>query len=126
MDQYTNRKIPITLKIVIFAAGTGNPLFTTDTAAALRAVELNCNVIMKGTLVDGVYDSDPKENPSAIRYNKLSYNEVLEKKLNIMDTAAIALAQENEIPIIIFSILKPNELIKIIDGSGFFTEVSSN
>ena len=91
-------------RVVIFAAGTGNPFFTTDTAAALRASEMNCNVIMKGTRVDGVYSADPEKDVNAIRYDKLSYMDVLSKDLKVMDATAISLARENKIPIMVFSV----------------------
>ena len=103
-------------RVVIFAAGTGNPFFTTDTAAALRAAEMNCDVLAKGTQVDGVYSADPKVDPSAERYDMLSYSEVLAKNLGIMDAAAVALARDNKIPIIVFSIAEQGCLTKIVQG----------
>ncbi len=112
--------------IVIFAAGTGNPLFTTDTAAALRAAEMKCDVILKGTLVDGIYDEDPKQNLKAKRYKVINHSEILKKDLSIMDTAAIALAKENHLPIIVFSIVEPNTLVKVLYGEGCFTKVTPN
>ncbi len=108
-------------RVVIFAAGTGNPFFTTDTAAALRAVEMDCDALLKGTQVDGVYDSDPKTNPDAIRFEKLSYQDVLSRDLRVMDTAAIALARENKVPIVVFSIHNPGGLAAVVGGSGQFT-----
>ncbi len=108
-------------RVVIFAAGTGNPFFTTDTAAALRAVEMDCDALLKGTQVDGVYDSDPKTNPDAIRFDHLSYQDVLSRDLRVMDTAAIALARENKVPIVVFSIHNPGGLAAVVGGSGQFT-----
>lgn len=90
-------------RVVIFAAGTGNPFFTTDTAAALRAVEMSCDALLKATQVDGVYSADPKTNPQAVRYDRLSYTEVLTKDLRVMDASAIALARENSMPVVVFS-----------------------
>ena len=111
--------------LIIFAAGTGNPFFTTDTAAALRAIEMNCQVILKGTLVDGVYDSDPKFNPKAIRYENLDYNQVLNENLGVMDTSAITLAKDHLIPIIVFSILKSGALLGALNGTGKFTTITN-
>lgn len=111
-------------RVVVFAAGTGNPFFTTDTAAALRAAEMGCNALMKGTSVDGVYSDDPKKDPSATRFDKLSFDEVLTKNLKIMDAASIALARDNNIPIIVFSIREPNEIVNVIKGQGTSTLVS--
>ena len=101
-------------RIVIFAGGTGNPYFTTDTAAALRAAEMNCNVIMKGTKVDGVYSSDPVTDKKAVWYKSVSYSKVLAEGLNVMDPSAISLARDNNIPIIIFSIKKTNSFLSAI------------
>ena len=108
-------------RIVIFAAGTGNPYFTTDTAAALRASEMKCNIILKATKVDGIYDSDPKKNKKAKKLYNLDYDYVINNDLRIMDTASISLAKENKIPILVFSILEDNSLINIVDGKGNFT-----
>lgn len=108
---------------VIFAAGTGNPFFTTDTAAALRAVEMNCNVILKGTQVSGVYSSDPKKNENAVMYDRLSYTDLLTRDLKVMDASAISLARENSIPIVVFS-LKSEKMVNIIKGQGTYTIVS--
>jgi uridylate kinase len=108
-------------RIVIFAAGTGNPFFTTDTAAALRAVEMNCDALLKGTKVDGVYTADPHKDKSATKYESLSYKEVLSKDLFIMDAAAISLARENDLPIIIFSIQEHNSLQEVAQGKGNFS-----
>ena len=110
-------------RVVIFAAGTGNPFFTTDTAAALRASEMNCEVLLKGTRVDGVYSSDPEKDKTASRYDKLSYMEVLSKDLRVMDAAAISLARENAIPILVFSIETPGEFQRVVRHQGRFTIV---
>jgi uridylate kinase len=110
-------------RVVIFAAGTGNPYFTTDTAATLRASEMSCEVIFKGTQVDGVYDSDPKTNPDARRFDRVSYDIVLQKNLKVMDASAIALARDNGLPIIVFSLDEPNGLSGIVQGRGRFTIV---
>jgi len=111
-------------RIVIFAAGTGNPYFTTDTAAALRASEMNCDVMIKATLVDGIYSSDPKIDKDAIRYEKLSYMDVLSKDLQVIDASAVSLARENKIPLIISSIFENGNLVKILKGKGIFTIVN--
>ncbi|MFN0218895.1 MAG: UMP kinase [Hyphomicrobium sp.] len=103
-------------QVVIFAAGTGNPFFTTDTAATLRAIELGCEAVAKGTQVDGVYSADPKKDPGATRYDRLSYGEVLAKDLKVMDGAAIALARDNHLPVIVFSIEEPGNLLKVLRG----------
>jgi len=110
---------------VIFAAGTGNPYFTTDTAATLRANEMNCHALFKGTNVDGVYDSDPKTNPDAKRFERLGYQEVLTRDLKVMDTSAIALSKENQVPILVFSIHNPGEFARVVHGDGTFTIVGS-
>ncbi len=111
-------------RIVIFAAGTGNPFFTTDTAAALRATEMGCDVILKATKVDGVYDADPEQNKNAKRYDALSYLEVLSRDLKVMDAPAISLAKENSIPILVFSIQKPGTLANVVRGDGLHTLIS--
>ena len=111
-------------RIVIFAAGTGNPFFTTDTAAALRATEMGCDAILKATKVDGVYDADPEENRKAKRYDTLSYLEVLSRDLKVMDAPAISLAKENSIPILVFSIQKPGTLADVVRGDGLHTLIS--
>ena len=111
-------------RVVIFAGGTGNPFFTTDTAAALRAVEMNCDALLKGTQVDGVYDADPKTNKNAKRFEKLSYQDVLTRNLRVMDTSAIALARENEVPILVFSIHNPGGLQEVVFGGGTFTIIN--
>ena len=110
-------------RVCIFAAGTGNPYFTTDTAAALRANEMNCEAIFKGTKVDGVYDKDPKKFPDTKRYDNVSYDEVLQKHLGVMDASAIALARDNKLPIIVFSLDEPGGFSTIISGQGTYTRV---
>ena len=110
-------------RVVIFAAGTGNPFFTTDTAAALRASEMGCDVLLKGTKVDGVYDKDPVAASDAKRYDRLTYHEVLTKDLAVMDHAAISLARENAIPILVFSIYQAGAFGDVLRGGGCFTIV---
>jgi len=110
-------------RVVIFAAGTGNPFFTTDTAAALRASEMNCQVLLKGTRVDGVYSADPEKDETATRYDKLSYMQVLTEDLRVMDAAAVSLARENAIPILVFSIETPGEFQRVVKHQGRFTVV---
>jgi len=110
-------------RIVILGAGTGNPYFTTDTAAALRAIEIEANVIMKGTRVDGVYDSDPEHNPSAFRYKEISYLDVLRKELKVMDMTAITLCRENKLPILVFNMNTPGNLKRIVLGEPVGTKV---
>jgi uridylate kinase len=105
-------------RVVIFAAGTGNPFFTTDTAAALRAAEMGCSAMLKGTQVDGVYSADPKKVKDAIRYDSLSYHEVLSRDLQVMDASAISLSRENKIPIIVFSIHDSGALAAVLRGEG--------
>jgi uridylate kinase len=111
-------------RVVIFAAGTGNPFFTTDTAAALRASEMGCQAIMKGTKVDGVYSADPMKDPKAERFQKLTHLEVLSRDLKVMDAAAVSLARENRIPILVFSIHKPGGLAEVLTGKGTYTIIS--
>lgn len=111
-------------RVVIFGAGTGNPFFTTDSAAALRATEISADLVLKGTRVDGIYDSDPEKNPSAVKYETITYHEAIAKKLNVMDTTAFALCQENDIPIIVFDINKSGNLQKIIEGEKIGTLVN--
>ncbi|MFT6076838.1 MAG: uridylate kinase [Myxococcota bacterium] len=111
-------------RVVIFTAGTGNPFFTTDTAAVLRAIETNCDAIFKGTQVDGVYCSDPKTNPNASRYEKLSYRDVIKQDLRVMDQTAITLAKDNKLPIIVFSIKNENALQKVVNSEGKFTIIN--
>ncbi|MCI5043549.1 MAG: UMP kinase [Aquisalinus sp.] len=108
-------------RVVIFAAGSGNPFFTTDTAAALRAAEMGCDVLMKGTQVDGVYSADPKTNPDAERYETLSYMDVLKNDLRVMDQAAISLTRENAIPIIVFPLAQEGGVVGALTGQGTFT-----
>ena len=110
-------------RVCIFAAGTGNPYFTTDTAATLRATEMACEVIFKGTKVDGIYDKDPMQHKDATRYDVVSYDEVLQKRLNVMDASAIALARENSLPIIVFSLDEPGGFRGILAGEGTYTKV---
>jgi uridylate kinase len=105
-------------RVVIFAAGTGNPFFTTDTAAALRAAEMNCEAMLKGTQVDGVYTADPKKVPDAKRFETLSYHEVLSRDLQVMDASAVSLSRENKIPIIVFSIQTRGALAAVLRGEG--------
>lgn len=112
-------------RIVIFAAGTGNPYFTTDTTAALRAVEMNCDALAKATQVDGVYSDDPKRNPEAVRYDRLTYAEVLTRDLQVMDGAAIALARDNALPIVVFSIQEPGNLLRVLRGEARATVIES-
>ena len=110
-------------RVVIFAAGTGNPYFTTDTAATLRAMEMNCNAIFKGTKVDGVYDSDPKLNSAARRYERVTHDEVLIKNLKVMDASAIALARDNDLPIVVFSLIEEGGMTDVLFGRGRYTMV---
>ena len=110
-------------RIVIFAAGTGNPFFTTDTAAALRAAEMGCHALFKGTQVDGVYSADPKKVKNAKRFDRLTYHEVLTRDLKVMDASAISLARENKVPIVVFSIQKPGAFVDVVSGKGRFTVV---
>ena len=110
-------------RVVIFAAGTGNPYFTTDTAATLRASEMACEAIFKGTQVDGIYDKDPKQHRDAVRYASVTYDEVLQKRLKVMDASAIALARDNNLPIIVFSLDEPGGFKGILSGNGTYTKV---
>ncbi|MCB1367422.1 MAG: UMP kinase [Rhodobacteraceae bacterium] len=110
-------------RVCIFAAGTGNPYFTTDTAAALRASEMSCEAIFKGTQVDGVYDKDPKKYPDAERFDAISYDAVLQKNLKVMDASAIALARDNSLPIYVFSLDEPGGFAGIMRGEGTYTKV---
>jgi uridylate kinase len=110
-------------RVCIFAAGTGNPYFTTDTAATLRASEMSCEAIFKGTKVDGVYDKDPKKHPDARRFERVSYNDVLTRNLGVMDASAIALARDNNLPIIVFSLDEPGGFRGILAGQGTYTVV---
>ncbi|MGB0577246.1 MAG: UMP kinase [Alphaproteobacteria bacterium] len=110
-------------RVVIFAAGTGSPYFTTDTAAALRAVEMGCDALFKGTQVDGVYSADPHKVADAVRYESLSYHEVLSQDLKVMDASAISLSRENEIPILVFSLHNSGEFANVAKGQGRFTVI---
>jgi uridylate kinase len=111
-------------RVVIFAAGTGNPFFTTDTTAALRAIEMKCEVLAKATQVDGVYSADPKTDRSAVRFDKLTYGDVLSRDLKVMDGAAIALARDNDLPVIVFSIEEPGNFLKVLRGEALATLIS--
>lgn len=110
-------------RIVIFSAGTGNPFFTTDTAAVLRAVETHCDMILKGTKVNGVYSSDPHKNADAVKFGTLSYKDVLTNELAVMDAAAIALAKENKLPILVFNIYEKGGMLNVVNGSGEFSRI---
>ena len=110
-------------RVVVFAAGTGNPFFTTDTAAALRAAEMKCDALLKGTQVDGVYSADPRKVQGATRYERLSYLDVLANDLGVMDAAAISLARENHLPIIVFNIHAPGAFAQVMRGEGAFTKI---
>jgi uridylate kinase len=111
-------------RVVIFAAGTGNPFFTTDTAAALRASEMGCDGLLKGTKVDGVYDADPEQVPGARRFDRLDYLEVLSRDLRVMDASAISLARENHIPILVFSIFENGGFAEVVMGRGRYTIIN--
>jgi uridylate kinase len=111
-------------RVVVFAAGTGNPFFTTDTAAALRASEMGCDALLKATKVDGVYSADPKKVPGAERFDRLSYLEVLSRDLQVMDASAISLARENRIPILVFSIHNAGGFADVVSGKGLFTIIT--
>jgi uridylate kinase len=113
-------------RVVIFAAGTGNPFFTTDSGAALRAAEMKCDALFKGTSVDGVYTADPKKDPAATRYDRLSYHDVLARDLKVMDASAISLMRENGIPIVVFSIRERGNLMKVIKGEGVHTVIAED
>ncbi len=111
-------------RVVIFAAGTGNPYFSTDTAAALRANEIDAEVVLKATKVDGIYDKDPKRHSSAKRYTTITYGEALEKRLKVMDASAFALCQDNKMPIIVFDFFKPHNLLRVVKGEPIGTTVT--
>jgi uridylate kinase len=111
-------------RIVIFGAGTGNPYFTTDTAAVLRGVEIHADVIMKGTRVDGVYTADPEKDPTATKYDKITFEDVISKGLNVMDTTAFTLSQENSLPIVVFDMNKKGNLVKVCQGENVGTVVN--
>ncbi|WP_430614038.1 UMP kinase [Flavobacterium sp. JP2137] len=113
-------------RIVIFGAGTGNPYFTTDTAAVLRGVEVNADVILKGTRVDGVYTADPEKDPNAVKYETITFDDVLRLGLNVMDTTAFTLSQENQLPIVVFDMNKKDNLLKVCEGETIGTTVNIN
>ena len=113
-------------RVCIFAAGTGNPYFTTDTAATLRATEMKCEAIFKGTKVDGIYDKDPKKHSDAIKYQAISYDEVLQKRLGVMDASSIALGRDNNLPIVVFSLDEEGGFSGILSGNGSFTIVGES
>jgi uridylate kinase len=113
-------------RVVVFAAGTGNPFFTTDTAAALRAAEMKCDALLKGTQVDGVYSADPRKVLGATRYEQLSYLDVLANDLGVMDAAAISLARENHLPIVVFNIHAPGAFAQVMRGEGAFTKIAEH
>jgi len=110
-------------RVVIFGAGTGNPYFTTDTAGSLRAIEIKADVIMKGTRVDGIYTADPEKDPSATKFNTITYQECITRKLNVMDMTAFTLCMENQLPIIVFDMNKPGNLLKVVEGENVGTLV---
>jgi uridylate kinase len=112
--------------VVIFAAGVGNPFFTTDTGAALRAADMGCDALYKGTSVDGVYDSDPKTNPQAKRFESVDFNTVLNNNLKVMDATAVALCRENGIPIVVFNIREEGNLARVLAGEGTSTIVGAD
>jgi uridylate kinase len=110
-------------RVVIFGAGTGNPYFTTDTAGSLRAIEMKADVILKGTRVDGVYDSDPEKNPNAVKFEKISFQDCISKNLKVMDMTAFTLCMENKLPIIVFDMNQPGNLMKLVKGEAVGTLV---
>ncbi len=112
-------------RVVIFGGGTGNPFFTTDSAAVLRAIEINADVILKGTRVDGVYDSDPEKNNNAVKFDSMSFSEVIKKNLKVMDSTAFTLSQENDLPIIVFNMNKTGNLLKLINGDKIGTIIKN-
>jgi len=112
-------------RITVFAAGTGNPFFTTDSAAALRAIEIGADLLLKATKVDGVYTADPKKDPAAQRYERLTYDEVIQRNLKVMDTSAIALCRDNRIPLRIYDMTQPGNLLRIMRGEPVGTLVES-
>lgn len=112
-------------RVLIFAGGTGNPYFTTDTGAVLRAIEMHCDVMLKSSQVDGVYSADPKKCAKAIRYDNISYDEVIAKNLKVMDLTAVALARENDLPLVVFSQHEANSLINIVQGKGQFSVIKN-
>lgn len=110
-------------RVVVFGCGTGNPFFSTDTAASLRAAEIDADIILKATMVDGVYDSDPKENPNAVRYETVSFHDVLNKDLGVMDSTAASLCKDNDIPILVFSVAEPMNILSAVCGEDIGTLV---
>src|SRR6266700_5703049 len=112
-------------RVVVFAGGTGNPFFTTDTTAVLRAAEMDCDAVLKTTNVDGIYSADPKKDPAATRYDRLTHEEAIRRELKVMDATAFALARENRMPIIVFSIREPGAIAAVLDGKGRATFVGS-
>ena len=110
-------------RVVIFAGGTGNPFFTTDSAAVLRAIEMNCDLLLKGTQVDGVYSADPKKDAQATKFTTVTYTELLQHQLNVMDMSAIALARENRLPIKVFSIKEKGNFARVLQGHGSYTKI---
>lgn len=125
-DTYTARAGKAALEdgyVVVLGGGTGNPFFTTDTAAALRAIELDCDVVLKGTKVDGVYSADPQKNPNAVRFDRISHDDVLARDLRVMDTAAFALARDNHLPILVYALNAPGGLMGVLDGRTKSTRV---
>lgn len=112
-------------RVVIFGAGTGHPYFSTDTAASLRAVEIGADIIIKGTRVDGVYDSDPEKNPKAVRYEKISYIDILKNNLRVMDLTAVSLCQENDLPMMVFNMDLPDNLLKLVMGENVGTFINN-
>ena len=126
-EPFTKRKATRHLekgRVVIFGSGTGNPFFTTDSAAVLRAIEINADVILKGTRVDGIYDEDPEKNKEAVKFESISFDEVLKKGLKVMDTTAFTLSQENKLPIIVFDMNTPGNLMNVIKGKNIGTRVN--
>jgi uridylate kinase len=111
-------------RIVVFAAGTGNPYFTTDTAAALRAIEIGAECILKATKVDGIYDDDPRQNPAAVRFNAITYNEVLARELKVMDATAVSLCREHKMPITVFDLYRPGNIARVVRGDDVGTRIS--
>jgi uridylate kinase len=127
-ELYNRDKVTEAMKnktVCILSGGTGNPFFTTDTAAALRAVEIGADVLLKGTRVDGVYTSDPEKDPSAEKFDKISFEEVITRKLKVMDSTAFTMCRENNMPLIVFDMNKPGNLNKVIDGETIGTLVSN-
>ena len=112
-------------RVVIFGGGTGNPFFTTDSAAVLRAIEINADIILKGTRVDGVYDCDPEKNENAIKYESITFHDVIKKNLKIMDSTAFTLSQENNLPIVVFNMNKTSNLLKLINGTKIGTSIKN-